>query len=122
MKKISCPHCLESQRQIKVGSNASDSQRYKCKNCERKYTPEPNEIGYSQALHEQAVRLYVDGMNMRRIARHLGVSVQSVSNWVKAHAAGLPPAPVPEEVETIEMDELYTFIGDKKTESISSSS
>jgi len=34
---------------------------------------------------------------------------------VKAYAAQLPPAPLPDEVETIEMDELHTFIEDKKT-------
>ena len=39
--------------------------------------------------------------------------------WVKAHAEQLPDAPVPEEVEAVEMDELYTFIEKKKTESIS---
>jgi len=34
--------------------------------------------------------------------------------WVKAHAEQLPEAPVPEEVDTAEMDELYTFIEKKK--------
>jgi transposase-like protein len=59
--------------------------------------------------------MYVDGMNLRRVARHLGVNHQSVANWVKAYAAQLPPAPLPEEVETIEMDELHTFVERKKT-------
>jgi transposase-like protein len=75
--------------------------------------------GYGDEVRLQAVRLYVDGLNLRRIARHLGVSPQSVANWVKAHAARLPPPPMPDEVETIEMDELYTFIGDKKIGSTS---
>jgi len=52
----------------------------------------------------QAVRMYVDGMNLRHIAGHLGVNHQSVANWVKAYAAQLPPAPVPDAVEVIEMD------------------
>ena len=59
--------------------------------------------------------MYVDGMNLRRIGRHLGVSPQSVANWVNAHAAQLPPAPLPDRVETVEMDELFTFIEEKKT-------
>lgn len=59
--------------------------------------------------------MYVDGMNLRRIARHLGVNHQSVANWVKAYTAQLPPAPLPDEVETMEMDELHTFIEHKKT-------
>jgi hypothetical protein len=59
-------------------------------------------------------------MNLRRIGRQLGVNPQSVANWVMAHAEALPAAPVPEKVENAELDELFTFIGDKKTGSTSS--
>jgi len=61
--------------------------------------------------------MYVDGINLRRIARHLKVHHRTVSLWVKDHASSLPNAPVPEEVKNAEMDELFTFIGDKKTKS-----
>ncbi|MCS7010977.1 MAG: helix-turn-helix domain-containing protein, partial [Anaerolineales bacterium] len=65
-------------------------------------------------MRQKAVQMYVDGANFRRIARHLGVNPQSVANWVKAHAEQLPAASLPETVEKAEMDELFTFIGDKK--------
>ena len=45
------------------------------------------------------------------------VAPQTVSLWVTDRAETLPHAPVPEEVKEAEMDELFTFIGDKKTES-----
>jgi hypothetical protein len=38
-----------------------------------------------------------------------------VANWVKEYAEKLPAAPVPAQVHKAEMDELFTFIGDKKT-------
>ena len=63
--------------------------------------------------------MYADGLNFRQIGRHLKVSHGSVMNWVKAHAEQLPTALVPEEVSTVEMDELYTFIAEKKTGSTS---
>jgi hypothetical protein len=63
--------------------------------------------------------MYVDGINLRRIGRILGVNHQSVANWVKAHAGILPEAPVPAEVEHAELDEIFSFIGDKKTGSTS---
>jgi transposase len=66
-----------------------------------------------------AIRLYVDGMNLRRVGRQLGVNHQSVANWVEAYVAQLPPAAQPEKVETLEMDELHTFVGCKKTGSTS---
>jgi hypothetical protein len=61
--------------------------------------------------------MYVDGSNLRRIARHLKVHHRTVSLWVKEQAEALPTTPLPEEVQEAEMDELFTFIGDKKTES-----
>jgi hypothetical protein len=59
-------------------------------------------------------------MNLRRIGRHLGIHHRTVTLWVQAHAASLPEAPLPEEVKEAEMDELFTFIGNKKTGSTSS--
>jgi len=120
---MKCSYCAEENRQVKAGRNYhSRTQRYQCKHCLRHYTPEPKQVGYSDEIRQQAVQLYVDGMNLRRIARHLGVNHQSVANWVNAHAAQLPPAPLPEAVETIEMDELHTFIEHKKRKPSSSRS
>lgn len=59
--------------------------------------------------------MFVDGMNLCRNARHLNVNHQSVANWVKQHAEYPPIPPVPEEVETAELDEVFSFIEDKKT-------
>jgi len=75
--------------------------------------------GYSSEVRQKTVQLYVDGMNLRRIGHQLRVNPQSVANWAKAHAEKLPPAPVSERVENAELDELFTFIGDKKTGSTS---
>src|SRR4029077_13237250 len=113
MKK--CPHRQRSEQQVKIGNNASGSQRYLCKVCQRKYTPEPVENGYSERVRREALKLYVDGMNFRRIARTLQVSRQSVANWVKAYAEQLPDRPSwpVGELAVNELDELFTFIGSK---------
>lgn len=110
-----CPHCHSTERQNKAGRTAFGSQRYRCMACGRKYTPEPKAQGYPDEVRQRAVQMYVDGNNLRRIGRQLGVSPQSVANWVKAQAAQLPPAPLPSQVEVVEMDELHTFIERKKT-------
>jgi transposase-like protein len=114
---ISCPYCQRSTQQVKNGHTPAGSQRYLCRVCRRKYTPEPRPQGYGDDLRRRAVQFYVDGMNLRRIGRTLGVVHQTVANWVAAHAEALPaqpPAPS-EAVETAELDELFTFIGQKKT-------
>ena len=61
--------------------------------------------------------MYVDGGNLRRIARQLKIAPRTVALWVTDVAEALPNAPMPEEVKEAEMDEIFTFIGDKKTES-----
>lgn len=114
-----CPGCRQTKRQNKAGQTQSGSQRYRCMFCGCKYTPEPKRHGYPEAVRQQAVQMYLDGMNLRRIGRHLGVHHRTVSLWVQAHAASLPDAPLPKEVKAAEMDELFTFIGSKKTASTS---
>lgn len=109
-----CPSCHSHEKQVKIGKNDSGSQRWKCQSCGRRYTPEPIEHGYPESVRQQAIKLYVDGLNYRRIARHLGVDHKSVINWVKAHTAQLPPPPVPSDVNNAELDELVTFVGTKK--------
>jgi transposase len=116
---MKCPHCERTDRQNKAGQTGAGSQRYECMHCQRKYTPYPKSRGYPHSLRQQAVQLYVDGLNLRRIARHLKVNHQTVANWVQAHAQSLPNAPMPAQVQTAELDELFTFMGDKKSASTS---
>ena len=85
--------------------------------CGNKYTPEKKQHGYDAKVRKQAIRLYVDGMNLRRTARHLGVHHSTVSAWAKEHVNHMPTVPQPKKVKTAEMDELFTFIGNKKTKS-----
>ena len=120
---IQCPHCLSPEQQTKSGHTRTGSQRYRCKECQRIYTPEPKPLGYPEETRREAVRLYLEGANFRRIGRVLGVNHQSVVNWVNAYHAGLPAAARPvSEPETLEMDELFTFVGSKKARPTSSPS
>ena len=117
---ITCPHCHRTTSQVKVGLTPSGSQRYLCHHCQRKYTPHPKDPGYPESLRHQALQLYVDGMNLRRIARHLGIVHQTVANWVNARAASLPDhPPQPDTTTVVEQDELYTFVTAKKTKPMS---
>jgi transposase-like protein len=112
---IQCPHCSSSERQTKSRHTRTGSQRYRCKECQRIYTPEPKPLGYPEETRREAVRLYLEGTNFRRIGRVLGVNHQSVVNWVNAYHASPPAAEQALAApETLEMDELFTFIGSKK--------
>jgi len=119
---LSCPTCGATTKQHRAGKNATGTLRRECRHCGRTYTPEPKTRGYGLSVRHQALKLYVDGTNFRRVARHLGVNPQSVANWINAAAANLPAPPLPKEreasVETLELDELYTFVSQKKSRPI----
>ena len=61
--------------------------------------------------------MYVDGNGLRRTGRQLGIHHQTVANWAKEQAEQMPETPVPAKIKAAEFDEIFTFIGDKKTES-----
>jgi transposase-like protein len=88
--------------------------------CGSKYTPVQKPRGYDLETRKKAIQMYVDGMNLRRIGRHLGLHHRTVSLWVQAYAKEITQVPTPSEVETAELDELFTFIGEKKNKSTSS--
>ena len=48
-----------------------------------------------------ALKMYVDGLNFRRIARLLSVSHQTVINWVNDAAQRLPAPPTPQQARRL---------------------
>ena len=86
-----CPHCGSPYRQIKWGRTPAGSQKFRCHNCVRVYTPNRKQYGHPLVTRQAAVRMYIDGANLRQIARALGVNHQSVSNWVNSPISVLLP-------------------------------
>ena len=117
-----CPYCRSAERQVKSGFNLTGSQRLQCQSCRRQYTPEPNPLGYDDKTREAALKLYLEGNGFRRIGRLLSVNHQTVANWVNSAHARLPAQPAAETAGTLEMDELFTFVGAKKSPPTSSPS
>jgi IS1 family transposase len=109
------PHCQATEDQPTHGRTPRGSRRYKCRFCQRVYTPEPLPLGYSDETKREAVGHYLEGINFRRIGRILGANHQSVINRVNAYHANLPAAEQPvAKPETLETDELFTLVGSKK--------
>lgn len=114
---MNCPKCKSRKGQVKNGLNKSGSQKYRCRECGTVYTPEPRENGYPADTRLLAIRMYVEGSSYGSIGRVLKVNPQSVANWVSTYTAELPKAPLPDKVKKAELDELFTFVGKKKTKS-----
>ena len=109
---MKCRFC-DSDRCIKNG-NHRGSQRYKCKDCGRQFNE--NLKGVNEGLREQGILLYILGLSFRTIAGYVGVAPSTVLYWVRNFALKVyeKPAP-PSESVIIELDEMWHFLGSKKT-------
>ncbi|MCL4264576.1 MAG: helix-turn-helix domain-containing protein [Anaerolineae bacterium] len=104
-----CPACHGRDRQIRDGSTTAGSQRYRCKHCGCRYTPQPKSRGYDDEIRLQALTLFLEGVSLRMISRILAVNHQSVANWVN-HFAGNMPEDLPDSIlETAVLDGLITY-------------
>lgn len=113
---MKCPHC-KGTKYYKDGKNHSGTQIHRCKECKKRYTPNPKAHGYSEETRLKALKLYLEGMSFRGVGRILGVHYQSVANWVKAHAENLSDPEMPNTPENAELDELFTYVTQKKRKS-----
>jgi hypothetical protein len=65
------------------------------------------------------LHLYLEGNGFRRIERLTGVSHNTVINWVKLAGLSLPQQPDYDEIpEVAQIDELQTFVGNKKKQNL----
>lgn len=108
-----CPKC-SSASSVKDGI-VKQRQRYQCKDCSYRYTVE-----YKGGIHPQykrlALTLYLEGLGLRSIGRAIGVSNVAVLKWIKSFGVKAEALPkLTEPVKEVEMDELHTYVGSKKT-------
>lgn len=101
---MGCPKCFAQTRQIKNGRTASGSQRFRCKVCGCRYTPNPQDQGYDEEVRQQALVLHLEGLSLRTIGRLLLVNHQTVANWINGYANYLPPDLPPSILELLALD------------------
>jgi hypothetical protein len=64
-----CPYCQATTRQYKHGKTKAGSQRFHCKQCNRKYTPEPRERGKLTSKAKRETNIPEDKLNLPRPVR-----------------------------------------------------
>jgi len=116
MKKsnMKCPRC-KSNDKVKNGI-IKGVQRYRCKECEYNFTVEKRSGEYSNDIKRKALQLYLEGLGFRSIGWILSVSNVSVLNWIKEFGKEVKDLQSDDKtVEYAELDEMHSFIGNKKT-------
>jgi len=109
---MNCPRCNSSTH--KKNGIVCGRQRYKCHDCGYNYTVELKSTASSLSVKRQALQLYLEGLGFRSIGRFLGVSHVSVQKWIKKFGQELEDLKSENEISIIEMDEMHTYIGNKK--------
>ncbi|WP_394351945.1 IS1 family transposase [Rhodocytophaga rosea] len=89
-------------------------QRYVCKKCGYHFTVSLKSSAFRVDVKQEALHLYLEGMGLRAIGRHLQVSHVSVYRWIRAFGQQTPALESPSAIDVVEMDELHTYIGHKK--------
>ncbi len=109
---MNCPRCKSPDH--KKNGKISGRQRYQCRDCRYNYSVELKSTASSTFVKRQALQLYLEGLGFRSIGRLLGVSHVSVQNWIKKFGKELEDLKSENEIAIIELDEMHTYIGNKK--------
>ncbi len=109
---MNCPRCKSTNH--KKNGKISERQRYKCHDCGYNYSVEIKSTACPLSVKRQALQLYLEGLGFRSIGRFLGVSHVSVQNWIKSFGEGVEELKSENEIDIVELDEMHTYIGNKK--------
>lgn len=110
---MNCPKC-KSTSYTKDGI-VQKRQRYKCKSCNYRYTVLTKSDVKPKEVRRMALEMYLEGLGFRAIGRLLKISHVTVYYWIK-HWGSKVELPVRDEpIEIVELDEMHSYIGNKKT-------
>ena len=110
---MECSKC-KSIRNVKNG-HAHGLQRYKRKDCGRSFTVELKSTAKSEEVKRLALQMYLEGLGFSSIGRILRVSHVTVIKWVRKYGREIDAIRNDKPVKIMELDELHTYIGHKKT-------
>src|ERR1039458_1678799 len=110
---MNCPHC-HTAHCVKNGTSRHGHQRWRCPVCHKTFGDKDRRL-VAPETKAAALAQYLEGVGQRATERLLGVSHNSITNWVKQAVFGQALKPTPaEKVEWVEADELWTYIAKKK--------
>lgn len=110
---MKCPKCT-SDNKVKNGF-VKGRQRYRCKSCGNNYSVEQKSTAKLPSERRMGLMMYLEGLGFNSIGRLLGVSHVAVINWIKKYGAQLNEIKNEKQVQVIEIDEMHSYIGQKKT-------
>ena len=110
---MNCPKC-GSVEHCKDGI-VKGRQRFLCKACRHRYTVVRRSGTADSTVKRHALELYLEGLGFRSIGRILKFSNVAVLQWIRDFGEKLETIKRKDPVEVMEIDEMHSYIGSKKT-------
>src|SRR3972149_1688813 len=110
---MKCIKCSLTEK-VKNGIDQR-KQRYKCTHCGYNYTVEQKSGSRTKETKRLALEMYLEGMGFNSIGRILRVSHVAIQKWIRKYGTEAGEIKSDKTIEIIEMDEMHTYIGSKKT-------
>lgn len=108
-----CPNCPTS-RVLKNGHSRHGHQRYLCTGCRLTFG-DTDHRRVDEELKQSALRHYAEGVGLRATERLVGPSHNSIMRWVRKEVAGKALTKLDAaQIEYVEADELWSYVGSKK--------
>ena len=108
-----CPKCSTNEK-VKAGF-VKEVQRYRCKGCHYFFTVSLKSTAYPKEVKRMALQMYLEGLGFNAIGRILHVSHVSVLKWIRRHGQQVEELRSGEKIAVVEIDEMHSYIGQKKT-------
>ena len=104
---MNCPRC-QAVNIVKNGISRHGHQRWQCLACKKTFGEKDRRL-VAPETKAAALAQYLEGVGQRATERLLGVSHNSITNWVKKAVAGQVLKTTPAvQVAWVEADELWT--------------
>ena len=115
---MKCPSCHSSKIK-KNGHIHTGKQNYRCNTCGRQFVAEKQKKSIPAHDREIITRLFAERISLRGICRAMQVSLTWLLNFFTQVMDDTPDdlgvTPPPKGKLTLELDEIWSFVGDKET-------
>ena len=81
-----CPKC-KSKRSHKCGLTSAKSQRFRCVDCKKVFTPETKR--YSEETKQLAMKVYYSGVSGCGVGKIFDMSHQNIYRWIKKNQSSV---------------------------------
>jgi len=88
---MDCPKCKSPQK--KKNGFRRGKQSFRCKSCGCQYVENPISRAYPTAVKQLCLKMYLNGMGFRAIARVTDVDHTTIINWVEKAGESLSDEP-----------------------------